>query len=64
MDRVIIDRDKITVIDYKTGREKESEERYQAQMRTYIKILKAVYPGKDVEGLIAYVDLKELRRLC
>jgi ATP-dependent helicase/nuclease subunit A len=64
MDRVVIDRDKITVIDYKTGREKDSEEKYQAQIKTYMKILKAVYPGKDVEGIIAYVDLKEVRRLC
>jgi ATP-dependent helicase/nuclease subunit A len=64
MDRVIIDRDRITVIDYKTGREKDAEEKYQAQMKTYMKILKAVYPGKDVEGIIAYVDRKEVRRLC
>ncbi len=63
MDRVVIDRDKVTVIDYKTGREKDTEEKYQTQMKTYMKILKAVYPGKDVEGIIAYVDRKEVRRL-
>jgi ATP-dependent helicase/nuclease subunit A len=63
MDRVVLDRDKITVIDYKTGREKDAEEKYQAQMKTYMKILKAVYSEKAVEGLIAYVDRKEVRRL-
>jgi ATP-dependent exoDNAse (exonuclease V) beta subunit len=61
MDRVIIDRDKITVIDYKTGGERDSEEKYLVQMKTYMKILKEVYPGKDVEGIIAYVDRKEVR---
>jgi ATP-dependent exoDNAse (exonuclease V) beta subunit len=64
MDRVVIDRDKITVIDYKTGREKDAEEKYLVQMKTYIKILGTVYPEKYVEGIIAYVDRKEVRRLC
>jgi ATP-dependent exoDNAse (exonuclease V) beta subunit len=63
MDRVVIDRDKITVIDYKTGWEKDAEESHETQMRTYMKILRAVYPGRDVEGIIAYVDRKEVRRM-
>lgn len=60
MDRVIIDKDKITVIDYKTGGEKVSGEKYLLQMKTYMRILKGVYPGREVEGLIAYADLKEV----
>jgi ATP-dependent helicase/nuclease subunit A len=62
MDRVIVDRGKITVLDYKTGREKGPEEKNQAQMRTYMKILKAVYPDRDIEGIIVYVDRGEVRR--
>ena len=63
MDRVIIDRDKITVIDYKTGGEKDAGEKYLLQMKTYMRILKGVYPGREVQGLIAYADLGEIRRL-
>lgn len=63
MDRVIEDRDKITVVDYKTGGEKETGEKYQVQMKTYMKILKEVYPDKEVEGIIAFVDRREVRRL-
>jgi len=63
MDRVIVDPDKITVIDYKTGREKVAAEKYLLQMKTYIRILKGVYPGRVVQGIIAYADLGEIRRL-
>ena len=63
MDRVIIDRDKITVIDYKTGGEKDSGGKNMIQMKTYMRILKGVYPGKEVQGIIAYADLGEIRRL-
>jgi ATP-dependent exoDNAse (exonuclease V) beta subunit len=63
MDRVIMDKDRITVVDYKTGREKDTEGKYQGQMKTYMKILRGVYPQMEVEGIIAYVDLREIRRL-
>src|SRR3990172_1301349 len=63
MDRVIKDKDRITVVDYKTGREKDTEGKYLGQMKTYMKILKGVYPQMEVEGIIAYVDLREIRRL-
>jgi len=63
MDRVIIDGDRITVVDYKTGGEKEDEEKYRLQMKTYMKILKEVYPEKEIAGIIAYVDRKEVRRI-
>ncbi|MBM4137249.1 MAG: hypothetical protein FJ241_10530 [Nitrospira sp.] len=63
MDRVVIDEDRITVIDYKTGRDKVAEEDYMAQMRNYMKILRGVYPKKKIEGIIAYVDLKKVEKL-
>jgi len=63
MDRVIVDRDKVTVIDYKTGKEREAEKGYEAQIRNYMRILKEVYPDRNVEGIIAYVDLGETVRL-
>ena len=63
MDRVIIDNDRITVIDFKTGSDKEAEEKYRVQMKTYLKILRELYDGRNVEGIIAYVDIKAIRRI-
>jgi ATP-dependent exoDNAse (exonuclease V) beta subunit len=63
MDRVIIDPDGLTVIDYKTGKNKEALEKYRAQVRNYMKILSEVYPGKAVSGIIAFVDLGEVEKI-
>ena len=63
MDRVVIDKDQIVVIDYKTGTEKRAEKEYMSQLRSYIRILKEIYPDKIVEGMIAYVDLGEMTLL-
>jgi len=63
MDRVVIDEDRISVIDYKTGTHKEAEKEYASQLKNYVRILKEVSPGKNVEGVIAYVDLKEITLL-
>jgi ATP-dependent exoDNAse (exonuclease V) beta subunit len=63
MDRVVIDEDRIFVIDYKTGTGKEAEKEYVSQLKNYIRILKEIYPGKNIEGVIAYVDLKEITLL-
>jgi ATP-dependent exoDNAse (exonuclease V) beta subunit len=63
MDRVVIDPDRVAVIDYKTGQEKAAEEQYRIQLKNYMKILKELYPERDVEGIIAYVDLREIRRI-
>jgi ATP-dependent exoDNAse (exonuclease V) beta subunit len=63
MDRVLIDGDRICVIDYKTGTGKEAEKEYVSQIKNYIRILKEIHPGKNVEGVIAYVDLREITLL-
>ena len=63
MDRVVMDKDQIVVIDYKTGTEKRAEKEYMSQLRSYIRILKEIYPNKTVEGMIAYVDLGEMTLL-
>ncbi len=59
MDRVVIDSDKITVIDFKTGNDKEVE-KYSLQLRNYMRILKEIYPDKKIQGIIGYVDLREI----
>jgi ATP-dependent exoDNAse (exonuclease V) beta subunit len=63
MDRVIFEEDQISVIDYKTGTDKEAEKEYISQLKNYIRILKEIYPRKRVEGVIAYVDLKEIKKV-
>ena len=63
MDRVIFEEDQVTVIDYKTGTDKEAEKEYISQLKNYIWILKEIYPNKKVEGIIAYVDLKEIKKV-
>lgn len=63
MDRLIIDTHNITVIDFKTGKKPASEEKYINQMKTYMKILKGVYPEMNISGIIAYTDLGEIRRI-
>ena len=63
MDRVIFEKDRISVIDYKTGADREAEEEYASQLKNYIRILDEIYPDKKVEGIIAYVDLKEIRKV-
>ncbi len=63
MDRVVFQEGRVTVIDYKTGAEREAEKEYISQLKNYIRILKEIYPDKNVEGVIAYVDLKEISRV-
>ncbi len=63
MDRVIFDEDQVSVIDYKTGADKKAEKEYLSQLKNYIRILKEIYPDKKVEGIIAYVDLKEIKKV-
>ncbi len=64
MDRVVLDADAITIIDFKTGfvSEKERRERRDAedrqQMRDYMKIIKEIYPGKRVRGILVRIDEK------
>jgi ATP-dependent exoDNAse (exonuclease V) beta subunit len=54
MDRVIIYKDKVTIIDFKTGG--ENPEKYSAQIKNYLVIVSEVY-GKPAQGFLAYVDL-------
>jgi len=63
MDRVVIDPDRVTILDFKTGGEGWAEENYRAQLRKYMKIVKDIYPGRRLEGRIVYIDLGEVRTL-
>ncbi|MFY9268146.1 MAG: UvrD-helicase domain-containing protein [Candidatus Manganitrophaceae bacterium] len=63
MDRVVIDPGNLMVIDYKTGKSKGALEKYQAQLRNYMSILRDIYQDKVITGLIAFVDLNEVEKV-
>ncbi|HXX35102.1 MAG TPA: UvrD-helicase domain-containing protein [Thermodesulfobacteriota bacterium] len=63
MDRVIFEEGRIVVIDYKTGTDREAEKEYISQIKNYTRILREMYPDRNVEGIIAYVDLKAITRV-
>ncbi len=60
MDRVLIDADAVTVVDFKTGG--ENIKKYSAQMKNYLAIISEVY-ARPVKGVLAYVDLVEVREV-
>jgi ATP-dependent helicase/nuclease subunit A len=61
MDRVVVDPDRVTVVDFKTGAEETG--RYEEDVRTYARILGQVYPGRAVEALLAFVDAGIVRKV-
>ena len=60
MDRVIIDNDRVTVADFKTGA--GNAEKNAAQMKNYLDIVSEVYQ-KPAAGVLAYVDLKKVTEI-
>ena len=62
MDRVILDREEIVILDFKTGREPgarlkaEREIADREQLAAYRRILAGIYPGRPVRGILAYLD--------
>jgi len=64
VDRVIVDPEEVTVIEYKTGSAGVDGEKHAAQMANYLDIVGEVYKGRRIEGIIAYVDAKVVRRVA
>lgn len=58
MDRVIVDTDKVIVIDYKTGHSIDKNT-YKDQITEYMEILRNIYPNKTVKGIIFNLDTGE-----
>jgi hypothetical protein len=57
MDRLVVDKECATIIDYKTGTDTGAEDRHMEQVRNYMKITAAIIPDRPVIGLIIYIDL-------
>jgi ATP-dependent exoDNAse (exonuclease V) beta subunit len=64
-DRVIIDQNLITVIDFKTGEAEKDDFRplYRQQIKNYLEILREIYPRKEIRGVIIYLDEKSGERV-
>jgi len=61
IDRLLMNNNKIIVIDYKTGNEKKDE--HIEQVRNYMKILKRIYKEKNINGVLLYIDLIEKKEV-
>ena len=63
LDRVVVDKEVITVIDFKSGRKppslSEFEKDIKRQMEKYLSLLRQIFPRKQVQGLVAYFDSGE-----
>jgi ATP-dependent exoDNAse (exonuclease V) beta subunit len=60
IDRLVIDPDRVTVIDYKTGAEADE---HHEQVRGYMRLMHHLYPDRLVQGLLAYVDVQVVRHV-
>jgi ATP-dependent helicase/nuclease subunit A len=56
VDRLIIAPDRITLIDFKTGRVGHLADKYQIQMLRYRTILQGLFPERPIEGYLLFVD--------
>ncbi|HEY4613311.1 MAG TPA: PD-(D/E)XK nuclease family protein, partial [Bacteroidota bacterium] len=61
IDRLVVDAGTVTVLDYKTGEENTS---YNEQVEEYMEIVRTMYPGKTVRGVLLYVDRKTEREVA
>jgi ATP-dependent exoDNAse (exonuclease V) beta subunit len=57
IDRLVVAKDKVMVIDYKTG--EEYQQQHQDQVREYLGLVKELYPDRLCEGWLIYFDTKE-----
>jgi ATP-dependent exoDNAse (exonuclease V) beta subunit len=55
MDRVLVEPGLVTVVDFKTGG-REMEEKYRKQVRGYLDLLRELFPGRTMRGVLAYID--------
>lgn len=60
VDRLILDKTGATVLDYKTGDEREED---RAQMEDYKKIIGDIFPSRTVKGFLYYIEKNVLREV-
>jgi ATP-dependent exoDNAse (exonuclease V) beta subunit len=61
LDRLQLSPDKVLVIDFKTGKEKN--EKYISQMREYLDAVRPLFPGRKCGGFLLYIDRGEIEEV-
>jgi len=61
VDRLVLDRDAVTAIDFKTGDDRKQASDHENQIRNYMNMLGDIYPDKSVRGMIAYIDKNRIQ---
>jgi ATP-dependent exoDNAse (exonuclease V) beta subunit len=61
VDRLIVEKDRITVVDWKTGLEESPGHR--EQVAKYCRILSALYPDREIRGRLAYLTLERVEEV-
>ncbi|MCX7913545.1 MAG: UvrD-helicase domain-containing protein [Thermodesulfovibrionales bacterium] len=56
IDRVVIDSDRSTIIEYKTGSDTDLINKYYSQVKNYMDLFVKIYSHKTVSGIIAFID--------
>ena len=64
MDRLVLDPERVLVIDWKTGGEEIGTPEQEAQVRAYMAILRQVYPDRRVEALLVQLDTRTMRSVA
>lgn len=68
IDRLVIQKDKITIVDFKTNRPAgktlaETPEVYKKQLKTYEALIRKIYPDRNVESYILWTNEARLMRV-
>lgn len=67
VDRLLVEADRVSVIDFKTGRVPPSEDKipasHRAQMAAYSGALRVIFPGHEVRALLLYTSGPQLFEL-
>ncbi len=63
LDRVVVDKDCVTVIDWKTGADDDGVETHDEQVSNYAGMLAAIHPGRRVHAFLVYLDRGEVRQV-
>ena len=69
IDRLVVEDDKVIIVDFKTNRPakktpEETPEAYINQLKTYEKLLRLIYPTHSVESYILWTNEARLMRVC
>jgi len=63
IDRLIIDEEIITVVDFKTGVDLDESNQHVKQVGIYKRLIEECFHGSRVEAMLAYVDERVLRKV-